>query len=413
MPGLPYVVSLDVSRTLSGVFIQNPEALLLIPPGSTLRLGDFFGAGRIEVHDGSPTIGSSALIFAAGAVVDGEVWLNDFDATPDAFVLAGPHSAALMLGSNGVITGQGRISSPVIGGTIRGGAGELDMFVPITDAFIEAGPDAVFAMSSATVITDSTIRGLLRIRPSDGLTLGANVVIEDAIAVSDGVDTRFVTRLIIADDAVLDGEVRLNGSSSVNAQVGTSAGGPLSLGANGAITGQGRIESPVDGGGMLAPGLGPDGIGFLDHTGFNLGETSHIAIDARGIAPTGYDRLDGSGVVRLTGSLDVDFVDGYVPNPRDQFEIISATTVDGFFRETTIEPVGMIGPAHIFYTGDSVLVVVCAADRDADGVLTVFDFLVFQNQFDRGDLRADLDGDGELTIFDFLVFQNRFAAGCG
>jgi hypothetical protein len=54
----------------------------------------------------------------------------------------------------------------------------------------------------------------------------------------------------------------------------------------------------------------------------------------------------------------------------------------------------------------------CRADLDGDGMLTIFDFLAFQNAFDSGDPLADFDGDGALTIFDFLAFQNEFDAGC-
>ncbi len=54
----------------------------------------------------------------------------------------------------------------------------------------------------------------------------------------------------------------------------------------------------------------------------------------------------------------------------------------------------------------------CRPDLDADGTLTIFDFLTFFNLFDAGDARADFDGDGELTIFDFLAFQTAFDAGC-
>lgn len=56
--------------------------------------------------------------------------------------------------------------------------------------------------------------------------------------------------------------------------------------------------------------------------------------------------------------------------------------------------------------------ILCAADLDGDGSLTIFDFLVFQNLFDAGDLAADFDGDSDLTLFDFLEFQNQFDAGC-
>ncbi len=54
----------------------------------------------------------------------------------------------------------------------------------------------------------------------------------------------------------------------------------------------------------------------------------------------------------------------------------------------------------------------CPADCDADGTLTFFDFLCFQNRFAAADPAADCDADGTLTFFDFLCFQNAFAAGC-
>jgi hypothetical protein len=56
--------------------------------------------------------------------------------------------------------------------------------------------------------------------------------------------------------------------------------------------------------------------------------------------------------------------------------------------------------------------VACRADLDADGELTIFDFLAFGTLFDAGDLRADFDADGALTVLDYLVFLNEFDAGC-
>ncbi|MEO1008671.1 MAG: GC-type dockerin domain-anchored protein [Planctomycetota bacterium] len=68
--------------------------------------------------------------------------------------------------------------------------------------------------------------------------------------------------------------------------------------------------------------------------------------------------------------------------------------------------------AAVEYVEDTLLGSTCAADMDGDGVLTLFDFLAFQNAFDAGDPIADFDGDGSLTLFDFLAFQNAFGAGC-
>ncbi|MFG0286101.1 MAG: GC-type dockerin domain-anchored protein [Phycisphaerales bacterium JB039] len=54
----------------------------------------------------------------------------------------------------------------------------------------------------------------------------------------------------------------------------------------------------------------------------------------------------------------------------------------------------------------------CQADLDADGALTLFDFLTFQNLFAAGDLEADFAFDGTLDLFDFLEFQSQFEIGC-
>jgi glucose/arabinose dehydrogenase len=54
----------------------------------------------------------------------------------------------------------------------------------------------------------------------------------------------------------------------------------------------------------------------------------------------------------------------------------------------------------------------CYADCDADGSLTIDDFICFQTIFAIGDPAADCDEDGVLTIDDFICFQTVFALGC-
>ncbi|MFI4917767.1 MAG: GC-type dockerin domain-anchored protein [Phycisphaerales bacterium JB060] len=71
-------------------------------------------------------------------------------------------------------------------------------------------------------------------------------------------------------------------------------------------------------------------------------------------------------------------------------------------------PAIFIGAAYAFDLSCEV----CPADLDADGALTVFDYLTYLNLFQDGDAQADFDGDGALTIFDFLAFQTAFDAGC-
>lgn len=234
------------------------------------------------------------------------------------------------------------------------------------------------------------------------------------IVVSDGVTTRGNAGLFVEGGAVLNGHVRLNGAEPKNAFVRSPSGERLLLGADNTITGRGKIVGVATNAGTLAPGTGEGGIGRFElGVLMDLEPTARLEIDAAGAADGLFDHIRGSSSVTLGGSLDVDFVDGYVPQPHDRFDVLIAPTVHGEFNTVDIEDVPGAGPAHVLYGTSIVTVVVCAADRDGDGELTARDYLLFQMQFDFGDLRADLDGDGSLTVFDLLFFQNRFAAGCG
>jgi hypothetical protein len=54
----------------------------------------------------------------------------------------------------------------------------------------------------------------------------------------------------------------------------------------------------------------------------------------------------------------------------------------------------------------------CPIDMNSDCHVDVRDFWEFRLRFAAGDDRADFDADGSLTIFDMLAYQNAFDAGC-
>ena len=54
----------------------------------------------------------------------------------------------------------------------------------------------------------------------------------------------------------------------------------------------------------------------------------------------------------------------------------------------------------------------CNADWTCDGILDIFDFLAFQNDFAIEDPTADMDGNGTFDLFDFIAFQSAFVIGC-
>lgn len=166
----------------------------------------------------------------------------------------------------------------------------------------------------------------------------------------------------------------------------------------------GTIEVSADGveffvvPGVMAEGHFPT-LGYLDLPGPFVEEPGRIESDFRlpvdpSLVPDGlaFDQLvaayAGSG-----GGVGIDLA--LVGLAEARFVRITA----GEGQSPDVDAVSVVRPA-------------CEADTDGNGVLEVFDFLLFQNHFASGDGRADCDADGALTIFDFLCYSNRFAGGC-
>jgi hypothetical protein len=124
-----------------------------------------------------------------------------------------------------------------------------------------------------------------------------------------------------------------------------------------------------------------------------------------------------STAIHCAGTLSVYFTGGYHAEPGRDYRV--AGMPEGFLGQGifgTFDVINMhdagadLTPA---YTDDSVMLLgVCRADMNRDGVLDLFDFLAFQNVFVAGDPAADFTGDAALDFFDFLQYQNEFAAGC-
>ena len=137
-----------------------------------------------------------------------------------------------------------------------------------------------------------------------------------------------------------------------------------------------------------------------------------------------YDYTSGRwGVALYIGSgIFVDWVFGEHGVPGIIVEMRPRSSNPGFalpatqILETCIE-----NYAGFFTMAQEIAVTWCYADFDRStgtGVLDIFDFLKFQDEFVRGDpfsYACECDtgtGLGVCDIFDFLCFQNAFVAGC-
>ena len=85
---------------------------------------------------------------------------------------------------------------------------------------------------------------------------------------------------------------------------------------------------------MISPGLAP---GLLTMNGnFNQLPNGVLVIEVTGLAPGQFDVLAVSGDVTLNGTLEVRFLDGFLPKQGDHVDFLQAGgTVSGNFAKIT------------------------------------------------------------------------------
>ncbi|MEQ8316324.1 MAG: GC-type dockerin domain-anchored protein [Phycisphaerales bacterium] len=306
-----------------------------------------------------------------------------------------------------IVDGEVRLISTIVGGEIdttgglfeiAGGAGTLDDVERVTgDVEIENGRDMFI---SGDITMDGTI-----IINRNGSTSATRLLMNETSSI-DG-----------------DGEILLNGTEPTTvigrAQFIHSVGGlTTTLEPTMALTGNGIVNGNFVFRGRVSPGkagAAAGDIGVFQHTGtVEMTDSTVVEIQLGGRLDTNFDRIAGTAVITVDGTLDASLFDGFTPDVCENFVVISGSSVTGEF-DTLVPPVaGSNQRWRLFYTGTSVeLRNTCLPDIDGDCSLTIFDFLAFQNLFDMGSPEADFDGDGSLTLFDFLAFQNAFTVGCG
>ena len=431
--------------------LQNPviDGQWDLSRGTTmLELGGLIsGTGTFIVgpEDGSY---SQRLELADGAILNIPVRFRDTPRTQTVTAVAG---ARATIGPDSTISGNGLVDGPLeiqgvlesigagtslaLGGDITLAGGEVrvsdggvlnSISATISGSRMVGGVSSSPAVFTGGTLDDITMDGVWALAYSGECFVSGEVTGTGTIVINDSSRGPRDTRMLLLDGARLDVPIVLNapfstaGDAFFRAELKREGGGVATIGTGSVVSGRGRMSSgEFDFRGTLAPGFGP-----TDHAQIQFGvpdvffaEESAFEIDASGPTSDQHDLVDGSGDVDLGGRLRVRFTGGYEPSAGDRLRIMRVSTTTGAFDLIEIDQIGPFGPAHVVYERDpsgldSVWVVMCAADRDGDGELTIFDFLEFQNQFDAGDPQADLDQDGRLTIFDFLAFQNRFDAGC-
>ncbi len=106
-------------------------------------------------------------------------------------------------------------------------------------------------------------------------------------------------------------------------------GQPLVIPATATVHGSGSIEGDVTNQGAIAPGNSP---GEIDIVGsYTQDFSASMLMELAGNTSDQFDILTVNGTASLGGDLSVALLDGYVPSPTDQFQIVTAGSLNGSF----------------------------------------------------------------------------------
>jgi hypothetical protein len=144
------------------------------------------------------------------------------------------------------------------------------------------------------------------------------------------------------------------GSTTVDA--GTVLRGTLLSIGGGTLAGSGTIQAAVVNGGVTSPGGSPGTLSLGTNQNYQQVASGVLLIELGGHNPgTQYDQLVVGGNANLAGTLELPLINGFVPQPGDQFQVLTCGSQTGRFSQINAPPVGSaVWVAH--YSGTNVSV---------------------------------------------------------
>jgi hypothetical protein len=192
------------------------------------------------------------------------------------------------------------------------------------------------------------------------------------------------------------GQATLNGGSFAFVNTAQLLGGTLQ--------GSGAIAGSVSNNAAVSPGPSP---GLISISGtYSEGPNAHLAIELGGTtAGSSYDQLSVGGKATLRGSLDVSFVNGFVPGPGNVFTVLVCNARSGAFGSLNT-PTNNLGA---IYTAKTVLLETGNASPVAQ--LSVDPFQLACHTFLLS--ASGTDPDGSVTNITLLLDTNVLASAAG
>jgi hypothetical protein len=384
--------SIKLSSSDARARIQTaPKQTVTMSPTQTIH-----GQGRIEA-----SMVNNGLIDSD--VLAGEIRFTSNGKTNNATIQANNdsilefNSIALTQGPSGQIMADGAGSEiELLGATISGG-------------FLSATGGADVSVDSTSVLDGVDFSGLLNIPNASTLGITFGTLNNGLIVVNETGDVS-ATQLRWDEEMTLGGSgtIRLNSSASrarLIPAIGVTGGG---IGSEQRLEGIGQIAIDLVNDGTIAPGLGV-GTMSANQPIFFAG----IANFEAEVNDLGGDLLSSTSTIEVHGTLDVLFVDGFVPAGFWARTIMTGSEITGEFDTINVPAPGAGFVTRVLNTGTEIIVgQTCLSDQNLDGMLNFFDVSAFLSAYAVMDPIADITGDGFFNFFDVSAFLSDFGAGC-
>jgi autotransporter-associated beta strand protein len=394
----------DILTTLGGgsvlVPLTNSGGLVHAKGTNPLTIANLLGntgGGELRVDDGATLTVQNSFV-SSGTIV-----------------LAGANSifSGGTITNTGTLRGQGRVNNVVVNnGAVRAENGTLTLAAAgHTNAAagrIEAGAGAQVLYSQGLATNSGQIALTGGAFDNNNVALANPGRIEGHGTLRTGGLTNTGTISVGGGDFDVLGAVTQNAVVSTQSNSTARFFGPVS--GPGSYSGPGTVEFLN----TFSPGASPAEIMMSN---FILGGSATLIIELGGTAPgSQYDKITASGTAALGGTLDVDLIDGFTPEPGDVFQFITAAGgVSGSFTSASLP--ALDGASwHLKYNPNSVLLqVAITGDYNADDTVNAADYTVWRNSLHQSGpgLAADGNGDNMITHADFTFWKSHYGETLG
>jgi T5SS/PEP-CTERM-associated repeat protein len=392
----------------------------LLGPAHSLGLGQTLDAagGALTVAtnltlDGGRLEGSQLIIAPAG-----EVRLAD----PSARI------ANTSVRNQGILVGTGSIFSALqneTAGQVRVGLGERLVFSGASsntnNGLVDVNGGAVEFVGPTTNNSQTPATGSIAgrngvLRFQGGLTNAGSIVFSNGTMDVFG-DINNVANLPTT------GRIVVSGGGTANFYDDIANGGTIQVSAAGSLQSTAVFFGSLTGNGVggtghvfiegdARPGFSPGTMAFGGDVSF--GPDSTLAIELGGSQPgLQHDRVTVADRANLAGTLEVTLLDGFVPQPGQQFTVMTYGSHEGTFDRISIGGASGLGWT-LNYDSTAVTLTAggLAGDLDLDGVVGESDLALFVQHLGTRSgatfLQGDFNNDGRTSLADLRILRNNF-----